>query len=186
MVDNEYQGRRILVLGSLMNGDTDHQRPLVVDLHYNNECEEVKNRLKEMGWDGREDQLNTTEVAGWFRSRAYGTDEESEGFPSTWAPAASSSFAFVSIGGDTGERVATSPDVGLESNDYEWYDFENTPIDGSVYRISCTRTLWAFTRRSEEQWVTTIVPEVSWARTDDGKSFDSLIEGAKIALSIQQ
>lgn len=129
-------------------------------------------------------KLVTTEgVANFFRGRSPGIGTVS--FPATWAPAATDSFAPVTIAGDLAEAVEETADVEHEANRYQWFDLTAVPVNGSVWRLSSTRTLWLFIRESEG-WLVVCVPNASWATTDprhgETRDFGSLLHGALEAL----
>lgn len=187
VLDNEYQMDRWVVLGTITTFN-----PLVrAHLHRGADpnknwgcaCKAVLPRLAELGWLGRQDQLATEEVAGWFAERCNGLDEEVGSLPSTWAPGAVESFALIPLAGDLGEGgiKATTRDIEWESNCYEWFDLTDVPVGGSVYRVSATKTLWLFTRREDDRWEITIVPELDSPRTRQRRHFGDMVEGALIA-----
>lgn len=119
-------------------------------------------RLDQEGWLGREDCVATEEVAKFFRNRCAGLPEQEEAkYPASYAPAATDSFAPVTIGGDLPEVVAESDDPEWPENLYEWFDLAAVPVGGSVYRLSSTGTLWVFTRR-EEGWEVSIEAEADY------------------------
>lgn len=195
VVDVEYQGTRWIVLGPVETNRSLPRQPLLVRAHLHKNadpgtnwgcvCKETLPRLQQMDWLGREDKLTTEEVAGFFAGRCNGLGEDTTDLPKTWAPAAVESFAPITIAGDLPEPVQTTDDVNWDSNYYEWFDLNDVPVGGSVYRVSGTNTLWLFTKRSGAQWEVTIVPAVSWATTsnhDGSKDFGALLDGAMEAL----
>ena len=195
IVDVPHQGDRYIVFGNIGEGLT--SQPLLVrahlhkgadpELNWGCACKEIHPRLKKLGWLGKDDSLTTEEVARWFKNRAEGVGKDGEKYPVSYVPAAEESFARISIAGDLGERKALSPDRNFKSNRYEWFDLNEVPIGGSVYRISKKNTLWLFTRHGGDRWELTVVPKVSWATTDyhDGsRDFGTLLEGALIGYRV--
>ncbi len=200
LVDTPWTGDRWILLGAV-NPELDAQQfPLLVKAHLHKDadpstswgcaCKEVLPRLQQLGWEGSSDRLTTQEVAGWFVGRAAGLVEDDVArFPTTCAPAAGYSFARIPIGGDLGEVVGNTDDHSFDSNSYDWYDLTDVPVGGSVWRISFTNTLWVFTRRDDDQWEVTVLPNAQCAHTshyDGGKDFGTLLEGALEALRLVQ
>lgn len=220
VIDHRYAGERWIILRPLTLDDGYTAVPRIVRTHHHvcrpsepqdgweeafaegrpvphqacTWCEqEILPRLVDLGWVGRHDQLATAEVAQWFAGRANGADWDPD-LP-TEAPAAADTFARVSIGGDIPDIVGTTDDENWQGNYYRWYDLATVPVGGSVYRISARRqgtegTLWTFTRRDEDRWEVTIVPDARWAttrgRASNGQPLDAVIEGAMLALSALQ
>ncbi len=199
VVDTPNTSHRWVVLGAVNDADNQPRLPRLVKAHLHKGadptrnwlciCSDVLPRLQGLGWLGREDQLSTGEVAGWFTGRCAGLGDDAKGLPATWVPAAIESYAPVTIGGDHGERRRTTNDVRWESNYYEWFNLADVPVGGSVYRLSSKNTLWVFTRREADRWEVTVVPNISWATTshhDGGKDFGTLLDGALEAYRILQ
>jgi len=193
IADAEYSGTRWIVLGAV---DAEHasRRPILIKAHLHRAadlstnwgciCKETLPRLEKLGWLNRQDGLTTEDVAGFFVSRANGIHKETAEFPATWAPAAGESFAEVPIGGDLPERAQSTGDENWASNSYDWFDLNDVPIGGAIYRISCNGTLWLFKKREERRWEVTIVPSMKWATTgryNGYKDFGALLDGALLA-----
>lgn len=107
-------------------------------------------RLEREGLTG---ELTTSQVASFFRTRAPGIPDYCQDYPDTMAPSSSQSFARVTMGGDLPSRCDPTDDEGNSSGYYDWYDLEEVPLYGIVFRVTCMDTLYLFVRRDRDYWL---------------------------------
>lgn len=185
IVDVPSRGERYVALGQATTAGHPSSAPMLVVAGCHpakcpcGACKAVEEKLSKEGWT-RGQLVTTKDVARFFGSRASGLGTDSPQ-NSTWAPAAVQSFAPVTISGDLDLVCGWSSDEDFPQNTYEWYDLSQVPVGGSIYRVSSTRTLWVFTRRSDDEWETTVVPDYGWAMTARGEEFGAILRGACIA-----
>jgi hypothetical protein len=178
VLDNPYDGSRWIVLDGLCSGRFRPRIPLVIRTQA--DWGAAQGRLDDQGWGaGRHLRLATSEVAAWFAGRANGAEYD-PGHP-TWAPASTESFAPVTLDGDNSHPVAYTDDEAWRDGTYAWYDLDDVVVEGSVWRLSSSGTLWVFTRREADRWEATVVPEAKWATTADGWDVGALVEGNRLA-----
>jgi hypothetical protein len=199
VLDVPYQGDRYIVFGDLGIVRSDGSlvlygigvTPLLVRTQLASEgafwVEQIEPRLKERGWLGRHERLGTEDVAAFFVGQAVGLGPDDAARPKTWAPACGRDEVHAPIGGDVGDPKMTTKDVVRKGEVYEWYDLDEVPVGGSVYRISFERTLYLFTKRAADLWEATVVPNASWPTTDrqnGSQDLGALFEGAITACLI--
>lgn len=186
IVDDFYRSNRWIVLQSISDDPilvrtTTISVEDMVDLHIGGYEDEVE-RIKKEGWVGKTKDLSMENVVKFFRGRCG--MEEGEDLPETLVPA-EQGFIPVSLAGDLGE-VKKTTDYG-QSIYYSWFDLEDTPIGGSIYRISSRNTLWVFTRAEEDRWEVTVKCDLESPTKTDSRGrvchFDSFLEGALTALN---
>jgi len=115
-------------------------------------------KLEKAGLTGK---LRTEQIAAWFVSRcSQGLEPHQYDWPKTWAPAADQSFAWVTIDGDLEACKAITQDAEWPGNEFRWYDLQEVPERGAVWRISSSGTLWFFYKSPDEEdvWTAYAVP----------------------------
>ena len=178
IIDIPYTGSRFIVLGAItLNESPNKFVPKLVRTTEGDIRKFIEHNayhpaiplLEERGWLEKFDRLKTEEVAEFFVSISNQNPTSAD--EKTWIPSVYP-FFYTNTEGDLGNEITE------ELNGNTWFDLRETPIGGSVYIIDETQNLYIFTRKKEDGWEVTAVPEVGWPYTKKDEDFGTLLEGA--------
>lgn len=121
---------------------------------------------------GERSLYDTRRIAQHFATTACGSEFDTQGH---LALVRTNSVAIAAIDGDLGPKVG-----GNDS--YDWYDLNDVPVGGSIWRISPLGSLFFFRRSALDQWEFIMDEHTAWCTTRQGFSVGDVIEGMRLVL----